>query len=178
MVKSQIDQLQKDFLGKSNKITLVSEFRNLPQKILKIAARKELDWWVFAIHCCWVEVKISKSILPGILGQLARRGSVAVAVGVSEMWQVTHNTWHLTPDTWHVTHDARHLIKKLEIKENGIGATNAKKMRHVSWVMSHLSWFHVWPFTCHLSPVTWPLFYAASAAMKVPGGLVMQLREV
>ena len=43
MVKSQIDQLQKDFLGKSNKITLVSEFRNLPQKILKIAARKELD---------------------------------------------------------------------------------------------------------------------------------------
>ena len=32
--------------------------------------------------------------------------------------------------------------------------------------------------TCHLSPAIWLPLYAASAAMKVQGGLLMRLREV
>ena len=42
----------------------------------------------------------------------------------------------------------------------------------MSPVICHLS--HI---TCHQSPVTWPPLYAASGAMKVPGGLVMRLQE-
>ena len=36
-------------------------------------------------------------------------GSVAVAVGASDMWQVTGDTQHLTPDTWHLTSDTSRL---------------------------------------------------------------------
>ena len=90
-VKSQNGQLQKDSLGKNNERTLTSEFSNLAQKWLKI---------VFANHCWWVLVKISSSIQLFILGGLAEGGSVAVAVGVSDMWEVTHNTWQVTPETW------------------------------------------------------------------------------
>ena len=39
-VESQINQLQKDSLGKSFELTLVSEFAILAQKMLKIAAQK------------------------------------------------------------------------------------------------------------------------------------------
>ena len=41
------------------------------------------------------------------VGKLARGGpvAVAVAVGISDMWQVTDDRWHLTCDTWHVTPD-------------------------------------------------------------------------
>ena len=34
---------------------------------------------------------------------------MAVAVGVSDMWQVTCDTWHVTCDMWYVTHDMWHL---------------------------------------------------------------------
>ena len=44
------------------------------------------------------------------MGELAREGYVAVAVGVGDMWQPTHDmTWHvphymlhLTPNTWNI----------------------------------------------------------------------------
>ena len=35
-----------------------------------------------------------------IVGELQGGWSVAVAAGVSDMWQVTGDTWHVTPDTW------------------------------------------------------------------------------
>ena len=38
-------------------------------------------------------------------GSVAGRGSVAVAVGVSDRWQVTHDTQHMTHDMWHVTYN-------------------------------------------------------------------------
>ena len=41
-------------------------------------------------------VKISSRILLCILGELAEGGSVAVAVGVSDMRQETPNTQHMT----------------------------------------------------------------------------------
>ena len=31
--------------------------------------------------------------------------SLAVAVGVSDMWQVTGDRWHMTGDAWHLIHD-------------------------------------------------------------------------
>ena len=37
--------------------------------------------------------------------RVSRGGSMAVAVGVNDMWQVTCNKWHATCDTWHVTPD-------------------------------------------------------------------------
>ena len=72
----------------------------------------------------WKATMNSTSILMFIVGELAGVGSVAVAVGVSDtwqvtgdtwqvnhnMWHVTHDTWHLTPDTWHLTPDTWHLI--------------------------------------------------------------------
>ena len=39
------------------------------------------------------------------LGELAGGGSVAVAVGVSDIWQVMRNMWHVRCYTWNVTHD-------------------------------------------------------------------------
>ena len=43
--------------------------------------------------------------------------------------------------------------------------------------LTPVTW-HLSPVTCHLSPVTLPPLYAASSSMKVPGGLVMPLREI
>ena len=40
-----------------------------------------------------------------IVGELARGVPMDVAVGVSDMWQVTGDMWHMTHDTWHVRHD-------------------------------------------------------------------------
>ena len=50
---------------------------------------------------CWS----SRNILLCIMGQLAGGGTMALAVGFSDMWQVKRNTRHATHDTWHVTHD-------------------------------------------------------------------------
>ena len=49
-VKSQIDQLQKDFLGKSNEGTSVLEYTILTQKGLK-STHKKRNSWVLATHC-------------------------------------------------------------------------------------------------------------------------------
>ena len=49
-IQSQINQLQKDFLGKSNERLLVSELTMLAQKWSKIAAQKKVDLWVFATY--------------------------------------------------------------------------------------------------------------------------------
>ena len=52
-----------------------------------MAPWKPVDFWVFAKH-------------PAVhSGELAGGGSVVVAVGVSDMWQVTGDTQHLTTDT-------------------------------------------------------------------------------
>ena len=40
-----------------------------------------------------------------LVGVLAGGGSMAMALGVSDRWQVTCDNWHATWDTWHVTHD-------------------------------------------------------------------------
>ena len=40
---------------------------------------------------------------PVIMGELEGGGSVAVAVGVSDNWQVTGHTQHVTHDIWHKT---------------------------------------------------------------------------
>ena len=41
--------------------------------------------------------------------EIAGGGSVAVAVGFSDKWRVTHDTWNVTNDIGHVTHDIRHV---------------------------------------------------------------------
>ena len=43
------------------------------------------------------------------MGELAGEGSVAVAVGVSDRWQVTGDRWHAKRDTWHMTCEAWHF---------------------------------------------------------------------
>ena len=45
------------------------------------------------------QVKVSSSIMSCILVELAEGGSVAVAVGVSDMQQVTGDMRHMTHDT-------------------------------------------------------------------------------
>ena len=51
-----------------------------------------------------------------LMGELEGRGSVAVAVGHSDRWQVAGDIWHMTCDTinvtcdmWNMTHDAWHM---------------------------------------------------------------------
>ena len=48
-----------------------------------------------------------------IMGELAVGASVAVAVGVSEKWQVTDDVQHVTHDIWHVTHNIGHMTRYL-----------------------------------------------------------------
>ena len=58
-------------------------------------------WFVvFATHCWCIQVKISSSILLFICSRGAHRGgSVANAVCVSDIWQVTGDMQHVTPQT-------------------------------------------------------------------------------
>ena len=44
-----------------------------------------------------------------IEGKLAGGGFVAVAVGVSDRWQVTGDRWRATHETWHITCDMWHM---------------------------------------------------------------------
>ena len=96
---------QKDWLGKSKEIILVSEF-------------------LILVQICWF-LGSCDSLLLGLgqdeqkhltvrTGEVSRGMSVAVIVGDSDMWQVTggmqhvtHETclWHLTWYTWHVKLD-------------------------------------------------------------------------
>ena len=77
----------------------------------------------------------------------------------------------------------RHWISQRE----QIEAPIQKIIKKLSCVICHVSCFmfqvscgkcHVLCVNCHMSPVTWPQLYAASAAIKVSSGLVMQLRVV
>ena len=53
------------------------------------------------VDCLWKLLNFAevKKILPCILGDVAGGGSMAVAVGVSDMRQVTGDTRHVTHDT-------------------------------------------------------------------------------
>ena len=66
---------------------MVSEFAILAQKWYKVALPKRVDFWVFAKHPA-----VHRGKLPG-------GGSVAVAVGVSDMQQVTGDTGYGTHET-------------------------------------------------------------------------------
>ena len=64
-----------------------------------------------------------------LMGELAWGGTVAVAVGVSDTWQVTgdtqhvtHDTWNVTSKTWHVTHNLFFFFFSVLVRF-GIGAT-------------------------------------------------------
>ena len=46
------------------------------------------------------------------MGELAKGGSVAVVVGVSDFGQVTGDMQHTTHDPWYMTPDKWHLKKK------------------------------------------------------------------
>ena len=71
----------------TEKLWQVSEFALSAQKMVKIYKQKQK--LVYTTHCWWVLVKISSSILLYIVGELAGGWSMAVAVWVSDMWQVT-----------------------------------------------------------------------------------------
>ena len=65
-------------------------------------------FWVFVvlmIFCVLKFVQVLGSLqtsLMRIIGELAGRGSVNVAVSISDRWQLSHNMWHVTPDMWYV----------------------------------------------------------------------------
>ena len=63
----------------------------------------------FCFDNFWVSGSLQTSWLC-IMGELAGGGSVAVAVGISDMWQVTCNTWHMTHDMKHMTHETLHIF--------------------------------------------------------------------
>ena len=69
-----------------------------------------------------------------IMGELAGEGSVTVAVGVSDMWQVTRDMWHLTHDTWHMTYDFFVLV-----------LLSAHVERFIVSCMRDFSVSHYWP---------------------------------
>ena len=70
--------------------------------------------------------------------KLVGGGSVAVAVGISDMWHVIGDRWHLTRDTWHLTPD--------------------------TWPITHDTW-HRTPETWHLTPDNWFLIFFKSLSV-------------
>ena len=67
----------------------------------------------------WTNVPAFGSLQTSILcimRELARGGSVAVAVGVSDRWHATRNTWHMTCDTWHLTYDTWYFFFFLSVR--------------------------------------------------------------
>ena len=74
--------------------------QNLPAN-KKIETKKTRSWWSLQI------------ILLCMVGELAGGGTMTVAVGVSDMWQLTRNMWHLTHDMWQpvfITHHISFII--------------------------------------------------------------------
>ena len=61
---------------------------------------RKLIFFIFANHSAVHSVGVSG-------GRVC--GSVAVAVGVCDMWQVTQDTWLVTCDAWNMTSDTWHL---------------------------------------------------------------------
>ena len=79
----------KDFLQQNNDSKAVSEFVILDQKGAKIASFKNVDFLFGSM----------KTIILCIVGELAERGLVAVAVGISDILQVTCDMQNMTGDT-------------------------------------------------------------------------------
>ena len=114
-VLGQNGQLQKYFSWKSDEINVVSKFVTfLSKEGLKLYA-KTVGFYIFyfLFNCPFM------SHLTVHSQELAGGGSMAVTVGISDMWQVTGDTQHMTPDTWHLTPD----LKNKFIYFFGIGAT-------------------------------------------------------
>ena len=63
--------------------------------------------WFFMFKIVWVLWSLQTSLLC-IVGVLERGGSVSVAVGVSDRWQVTGDRLQVIVDRWQVTHDTWH----------------------------------------------------------------------
>ena len=59
-------------------------------------------WW-FLVWSWWTSILC-------IVGDLAGRWSVAVAVCVGDRWQVTCDRWNVTGDRWQVTGDRWHSL--------------------------------------------------------------------
>ena len=59
--------------------------------------------WFFSLNFCVVFGSLQTSLLC-IMGESAGEGSVAVAVGVSDRWHVTHDKCNVKRDMWHLTH--------------------------------------------------------------------------
>ena len=53
--------------------------------------------WGFCVLSWWTSLLC-------IVGELAARGSVALAVGVADRWQGTGYRWHVAYDIWHMIH--------------------------------------------------------------------------
>ena len=95
-------------LQKSNIKLIKNKKKRLFGKVIRLHWSQNM--YFFSEMVFWVEFKISSSILLCIQqGEWAGGGFVAVAVGVSDMWQVKGETQHMTVNKWHVTPDTWHL---------------------------------------------------------------------
>ena len=65
-------------------------------------------WWFLRFEFVQVFGSLQTSLML-IVGESAGGGYVAVAVGVSNRWQVTGDRWQETRNTWHLTHYMWHL---------------------------------------------------------------------
>ena len=83
------------------------------KKLVKGNWSQILQFWLrYSLKSpCWIFFPVSNALYSAILLciVLARRGSVAVTVGVSDMWQVTRDIWQVTGDRWQVTCDRWHV---------------------------------------------------------------------
>ena len=73
-----------------------------------------LQFWRFLRFGIFQVLVSLWTLLLCITGELAGQGSVAVAVGISDRWQVTRSKRHMTNDTWHVTPDIWHVNHETE----------------------------------------------------------------
>ena len=77
-------------------------FRHKKSYLLRL---HNLKSFILLIFCIMVLVFGFWFCKPVIISELSGGGSVAVAVGVSDSWQVTGDTRHVTRDIWHKTSD-------------------------------------------------------------------------
>ena len=89
--------------------------------------------------------------------QLIQNGSLLMLLPLSLCWDLHYMRTQAMGELPHTNQfsERKHTKKRLCL---------------MSHFMCHMS--------CHLPTVTWKTLYSASAALKVPGGLVMRLREV